>query len=98
MHDVRREEADRHEAEADDAESTRDPGKPDHARNDGRRGEHDADLEGRRREFVVVVARQPGLAVLLRLARLLHQLLAAVAPRLVVAARGLLAPDLDLLR
>jgi len=37
--------------------SRREPGEPDHAGDHRRRGEHDADLEGGRRQFVMVIFR-----------------------------------------
>src|SRR5580658_2064606 len=70
MNRVRRQQPDRHEGNADDAETARDPSERDHAGDDCRGGEHDTDLERRRREFVIVIARQRGLAVLLGGARL----------------------------
>ena len=52
---VRREQPDRHEREPEQAEPDGQPGQQQHAGDDGRRRQHDADLKGRRRKLVVVV-------------------------------------------
>ena len=85
-------------AQSDDAECAGEPGEQHHAGDHRRRSEHDADLERRRRQFVVMVFRRRQIALCLRVLGLLLQLLAAIAGfRIRFVALGGLAPCLDLL-
>ena len=102
MHRVRREQPNRHEADAEHAEAAGKEAQRHDAGDDRRRSQHDADLERRRRHLVVVVARQRRVAQMLLFDRAARQLdgafaLAAGRFRLGAIARRGLGPVVDLL-
>jgi hypothetical protein len=66
MEQMRRDQAEPHEADADDRDTTGEPGEQRHTGDDGRRAQHDADLECGGSELVIVVLRELGVAVVLR--------------------------------
>jgi hypothetical protein len=63
MEQMRRDQAEPHEADADDRDTTGEPGEQRHTGDDGRRAQHDADLECCGSELVIVVLRELGVAV-----------------------------------
>ena len=100
--DVRREQPNRHEREPEQAEAAGKVAQHHHAGDDGRRRQHDADLEGGRRELVVMVLGEILIALVLLFdgaPRQLDGAFALAAGRFglgAVARRGL-GPFVDLL-
>ena len=82
----------------DQRQHARYPGQRDHAGDDGRRRQHDADLEGRRGEFVVMIFGGREVALVLGMLGALGKLLGTFAGlRLGAIARRGLLPVVDLL-
>jgi hypothetical protein len=99
---VRRQEPNRHETKPGNAQARGQKRQHHHAGDDRGRGQHDADLEGRRGHLVVVVSGECGVAQLLLLDGAARQLerafaLAAAGLRLRAIARRVLGPFVDLL-
>ena len=78
MQRVWRPQAERHEANTEDAEHAGEPAHRHDTGDDRRRSQHNADLERGRGEFILVIARQWELALLLGLFRAFGEFLAAV--------------------
>ena len=84
--------------DARDRQPARHPGQHDHAGDDGRRSQHDADLEGGRGDFVVVIFCRRIVALVLSLLGALGELFRSFAGfRLRAVARRGLVPVVDLL-
>ena len=98
MQQMRHEHAERGEGDARQRQQARDPGQRDDAGDDGRRSQHDADLERRGGEFEVMILRLREVALFLGMLGALGQLLRAFAGFGLgaIARRGLL-PVVDLL-
>ena len=95
---MRREESEQHKDKTNDAEGAAEPGQRHHAGDHRGRRQHDADLERRRGEFIVMVFRERKVAFCFRFFGAFGELLAAFAGRRlrVIARRGLF-PGVDLL-
>ena len=78
MECVWRPQAECHEAEAAESEKPGQPTHRDNACDDLRRRHYDADLECRRREFILMIAGQPGVALMLQMFGQGPQLFAAI--------------------
>jgi hypothetical protein len=65
MERVGREQPEPHEGDADDGDAARQPSQEHRAGDDGRRAQHDPDLERGGGQLIIMVARQQGVALML---------------------------------
>jgi len=98
MQQMRQEQAERGDGNAGHRKRAGDPGQYDHAGDDGRRSQHDADLEGGGGDFVMVILCRSLVALMLGMLGALGEFFRALAGfRLRAITRGGLLPVIDLL-